>query len=82
MVAEDPAPAMAKQGLSGAALDDPDAQESEAVGRHREGVRAPITRPGRGASGNSTMGTAASDRLDEGEAIIQLRRKAHTALRE
>ena len=29
MVVEDPAPAMAKQGLSGGALDDPDAEESE-----------------------------------------------------
>ena len=29
MVAEDPAPAMAKQGLSGGALDDGDAEESE-----------------------------------------------------
>ena len=29
MVVEDPAPAMAKQGLSCGALDDPDAEESE-----------------------------------------------------
>ena len=29
MVVEDPAPAMAKQGLSGGALDDGDAEESE-----------------------------------------------------
>ena len=29
MVAEDPAPAMAKQGLSGGALDDGDTEESE-----------------------------------------------------
>ena len=29
VVVEDPAPAMAKQGLSGGALDDPDAEESE-----------------------------------------------------
>ena len=28
MVVEDPAPAMAKQGLSGGALDDPDAEEA------------------------------------------------------
>ena len=38
MVVEDPAPAMAKQGLSGGALDDPDAEESErSDARHREG---------------------------------------------
>ena len=37
---EDPAPAMAKQGLSGGALDDPDAEESErsdAIARGRVG---------------------------------------------
>ena len=50
MVVEDPAPAMAKQGLSGGALDDPDAEESErsdAIARGRVGrffrVREPIT---------------------------------------
>ena len=51
MVVEDPAPAMAKQGLSGGALDDPDAEESErsdAIARGRVGrffrVREPIDR--------------------------------------
>ena len=49
MVVEDPALAMAKQGLSGGALDDPDAEESErsdAIARGRVlpffGVSAPI----------------------------------------
>ena len=40
MLVEDPAPAMAKQGLSGGALDDPDAEESErsdAIARGRVG---------------------------------------------
>ena len=49
MVVEDPAPAMAKQGLSGGARDDPDAEESErsdaiATGRVRRfsSVSGPI----------------------------------------
>ena len=37
MVVEDPAPAMAKQGLSGGALDDPDAEESERSDASRGG---------------------------------------------